>query len=331
MITVPASILAALAQHYQTSALELTHFGGGREDSDGVVYTYPFQTGRRLLKIMPVPIADQQRGRFCLDERLRFAAYLGEHGAPVVYPVVSPQGSLYETHLSDDYLWVAYSMDIAPGKALPWNTWDEAFFRRWGAALGRMHRLAQAYPVWESSPDPATGKVHLTWKEEWDSFYNWCPDPDVKAQWAAIGAQLEELPRARATYGFVHNDPHIANLLDDGAQVTMIDFDVANHHWFASDIAIACQSILFSRTGGIDRPCKDQPGLHTFLHTFMSGYETENSLPTGWLERLDLFIAYRRILLFIVMHGWISSQPDMHTSWKRMILEAPEVAGAFTG
>jgi hypothetical protein len=35
-------------------------------------------------------------------------------------------------------------------------------------------------------------------------------------------------------------------------------------------------------------------------------------------------------LLFTVMHGWIQSQPELHTSWKQMILSQPEVIGAFS-
>jgi Ser/Thr protein kinase RdoA (MazF antagonist) len=77
----------------------------------------------------------------------------------------------------------------------------------------------------------------------------------------------------------------------------------------------------------MERPVSDRAKLLGFLDCFMEGYEREHHLAPEWLDRLDLFIAYRRILLFIVMHGWISSQPEMHASWKRMILEEPEVAG----
>jgi hypothetical protein len=67
-----------------------------------------------------------------------------------------------------------------------------------------------------------------------------------------------------------------------------------------------------------------------FLSFFMEGYEREHHLSSEWVDRLDLFIAYRRILLFTVMHGWIQSQPELHTSWKQMILSQPEVIGAFS-
>jgi hypothetical protein len=61
----------------------------------------------------------------------------------------------------------------------------------------------------------------------------------------------------------------------------------------------------------------------------MEGYSKENELSPEWLNRLDLFIAYRRILLFIAMNEWVKSQPKLHKSWKKMIMTRPEVAGKW--
>jgi Ser/Thr protein kinase RdoA (MazF antagonist) len=327
MIPISNTALQALAQTFQIAPDTLAHFGGGREDSDGIVYAYPFGDARRLLKILAFPEADSRRGLFCLDERLRFMRFLGENGAAVAYPLPSPEGNLYETHPAEGHLWVAYSMDIAPGQSLPFHAWDKALFRGWGQAVGRMHRLAQQYPSWETSVDPETGQPNLNWHEEWEGFYNWFQDDEVRQKWVEIGKRLKTLPRTRSDFGFVHNDPHIANLLANDEHVTMIDFDVANHHWFISDIAIACQSILFTHSGGMERPLENREKLMTFFQCFFEGYERENRLARFWLEQLDLFIAYRRILLFIVMYGWIQSQPETHASWKKMILESPEIVG----
>lgn len=327
MISVSPTTLQELAHKFELTSDALSYFAGGREDNDGVIYAYPYQNTQRLLKIMAIPEDDQRRGLFCLDERLRFMHFLGENGAPVVFPIPSPQGALYETHHADKYLWVAYSMDLALGESKPFDTWDEALFKNWGQALGHMHKLAQQYPSWESSVEPKSGQAHLHWHEEWEGFYNWCQDNEVRQKWIEIGDQLGSLPRSRSDFGFIHNDLHIANLLADGDKVTIIDFDVANHHWFINDIAIACQSILFSHSGGMNRPLQDLSRLKRFLDCFIEGYKGENQLDPFWLKQLDLFIAYRRILLFIVMYGWIQSQPEMHTSWKQLILEQPQIVG----
>jgi Ser/Thr protein kinase RdoA (MazF antagonist) len=193
-----------------------------------------------------------------------------------------------------------------------------------------LHRLARQYPSWKASVEPTSGEECLTWQEEWVGFHSWCPDDEVKLKWIEIKRQLDTLPVTREVFGFIHNDPHIWNLLVDGDRITILDFDVANHHWFINDIAIACQNILIFLSGGMSSPVYNREKLLRFLDLFMAGYEQEHHLSSEWLDRLDLFIAYRRMLMFTVMHGWIQSQPELHASWKRMILSQPKVVGSFS-
>ena len=100
---------------------------------------------------------------------------------------------------------------------------------------------------------------------------------------------------------------------------------MANYHWFINDVMIAMQHLLFARTGGIERPLPDAAPLHEWLANFMAGYETENHLDAWWLEQLNLFIAYRRTLLFTVMHDWLQTQPVTYAQWKEMILSEPVI------
>jgi Ser/Thr protein kinase RdoA (MazF antagonist) len=318
--------MASLAESFGTTASELSKFAGGREESDGVIYAYPYQNKQRLLKILAIGAEEQQRGLFHLEERLRFMRFLGEHGAPVVFPRKSPAGNLYELYLDDTHLWVAYCMAIVPGRTVGPKAWEPVFFGRWGQTIGMLHRLSGQYPTWQASLDPVTGKETLTWREEWEGFFDWCQDDDVKQKWMEIKQQLETLPRTRDVFGFIHNDPHIWNLLADGDRITVLDFDVANHHWFINDIAIACQSILYAQSGGLGEPLRNRAKLHGFLRHFLEGYEREHHLSLEWLARLNLFIAYRRVLLFTVMYGWIQTRPDVHRTWKQLILDQPAIA-----
>jgi Ser/Thr protein kinase RdoA (MazF antagonist) len=325
MIKVPESALESIAASYGVAANRLYHFGGGEESSDGIVYSYPYGDTQRLLKIMAIQKDNQRVGLLCFESRLEFMRYLGENGARIVFPQLSPRETLYETYLDEKYLWVGYSMEIASGRTPHDKTWDTELFRKWGATIGTLHRLTQEYPTWRALIDPETGEENLTWEQEWESFYNWIQDEEVKSKWVMIKKQLVELPVTRQSFGFIHNDPHIWNLLYDGTNITLLDFDVANHHWFANDIAIACQHVLIFLSGGMNGPVNDREKLMGFLRNFLIGYSRENQLSSECLKQLDLFVAYRRILMFTVMNDWIQSNSRLHDSWKRMILKQPEI------
>lgn len=327
MIPVSEPVLKSLARSFGTTASDLTHFAGGREDSDGTLYAYPYQDRHRLLKIMAVQEAEAPRSQQRLDERLRFMRYLGEKGAQIAYPHFSPQANLYETCLHAGNLWFAYSMEIYPGQIRRPADWDPDFFRRWGQVIGQLHRLAKDYPAWQANSDPETGEEFLTWCQEWQGFYSWCQDEEVKSKWLSVKERLETLTVNPQVFGFVHNDPHLFNLLANGDRLILLDFDVASHHWFANDIAIASQHVLVFLTGGLSKPLHNRRKLHAFLSYFLEGYSRENRLPSEWLKNLDLFIAYRRILLFTVMQGWLQTQPAQRAAWKQMILSEPPVVG----
>jgi Ser/Thr protein kinase RdoA (MazF antagonist) len=331
MIPVPDDVLHALIHAYGAEPAAFEYFAGGQTFSDGVLYAGPIAGARRLIKILALPEAEAGPGLFRFEARLRFAHYLGEHGASLAFPRPSPQGHLYETHRAADHLWVATAMDIVPGRTPRAERRDPAFFRNWGQALGRMHRLARGYPSWRASVDPETGESALTWEEEWVSFRDWCQEDDVRARWVDLRAELGALPVTRASFGFIHNDPHLWNLQVDGDRVTVLDFDVANHHWFVNDLAIACQSVLFVQSGGLDRPVSDRGALLGFLSHLLEGYRRDHTLDPVWLGRLDLFIAYRRILLFIVMYDDLIAKPARHARWKRMIMDRPAVVDDHLG
>lgn len=107
----------------------------------------------------------------------------------------------------------------------------------------------------------------------------------VTEKWVEIKEQLAVLPRDRKSFGFIHNDPHIWNLLDDGQRITLLDFDVANHHWFVNDIAIACQSNLIFLSGGMNGPVHHRDRLIGFLKHFKEGYARANQLAPEWWAR----------------------------------------------
>jgi amicoumacin kinase len=329
MITITHEILNRIAAAVGLDSTALTPLGGGREDSDGITYSFPHPSGVRVLKILDIPAGSTSKvsaadGLARLDERLKYAHFLGENGVDIVYPIEQTGGKLVISVPDEGHLFAAYIMEKASGHHPPPEEWSPTFHYQWGRTVGRLHRVTQGYPLWQHSIDQQ-GKSFLGWREEWQSFYDQCADAEIKAAWAALHRRLEQLPINRKCFGFIHNDPHVQNILYDEARIILLDFDVANYHWFACDIAIAFQAMLFMKTGGMERPLVDRRPLLNFLRDFKAGYEQENHLDPYWWTQIDLFIHYRRMLLFTVMQDWLDTVPETRATWKEMILSEPPI------
>ena len=326
MIKVPENVLFSLSAGYQTQPVDLTYLGGGKIGSDGIVYTFTRDHQILVLKILAFR-RDDLDALVRLEERLKFIHFLGDGGAPIVNPLVRPDGSLYVTQVDGENLFVAYTYQKIEGSSAKGMIWFDPIVLPWGIAVGALHRLTQAYPTLQCSTADNFGRSVLSWREEWQSFYECCQDMEVRKCWQSIRDRLEALPVRRDSFGFIHNDPHAENILITSNHIVLLDFDVANYHWFINDIAIALQTLLFKQTGGLDRPLANAEPLHHFLAGFMEGYSWENSLDPFWLSQIDLFIAYRRILGFVVMQNWLHTKPSHRRTWKAMILEEPPILG----
>ena len=327
MKTFPIKIINTFRDAYQRSQSSLIPFRGGEESSDGILYRFQGEDQNRLLKIMFLGAEDPYKALLHFESRLNFLTFLNQNRVSVTEVLPSLNDNYYEKIEDEKGTWVAYVMKRIPGKTMSPKVWDPVFTQNWGKLIGKLHRVTQGYPEWEYCVDPTTSDKYLTWETEWESFHQMCKEPAVKVAWEKIGENLRSLPIQRSSFGFIHNDPHIWNILTDSEKLTLIDFDVANHHWFINDIAIACQHVLMMLSGGLTQPVHHLDRLTSFLNEFLKGYQQENGLSKEWLTHLDLFFAYRRILLYNVMEGWRRSKPELQNSWKAMIINQPEILG----
>lgn len=96
--------------------------------------------------------------------------------------------------------------------------------------------------------------------------------------------------------------------------MTLLDFDVCTHHWYALDVAIALFHPIWEQRA---RPAPEIEGFARRISgPFMDGYSRENTLDRAWIERLPLFAHYRQMLFFIALDGqpndgsnpWLNAQ-----------------------
>ena len=325
MITIPDTVLTELCIKFDTHRDQLTYLGGGREESDGTVYTYHAQGTTRVLKVLAIP-SEEPHGLPRLEERIRFAHYLGQHEIAVACPTVNHAGNLYETCTSENDTFTAYTMHLCPGAPPSPNEWTSEFYQTWGSVIGKMHRVAQNYPHWRRIPRHDSDPSCSGWEEEVTLFYAWCQDADVKQQWLNMKTRLYTLPFTRKTFGFIHNDNHVQNILWHNGTLTIMDFDVANCHFFLNDVAVMLQGLLFGAAGGMSRPVANADLIKMAVHDFMDGYEIEHHLDNFWLKQLGTFVSYRRLLLFTVMQGWLNTQKELKRMFKELIHNEPIIS-----
>ncbi len=321
MQLIPSALIKDLAERFGLSS-EPEYFTGGHKWSDGTIYSVSHSGNTYLLKI--IKATGEQHSQVIL-ERLSWAAYLSSHGINTIAPLSSCHGQLVETCSAPEQDYCAFAWQKIPGETTPdLHPRDlHEFYRDWGSLLGDMHTLAKTYPKWlESGAQDDAGKALISQSREWEVFYNWIPDPEVKQAWLVMQARLDALPRTRDNFGMIHNDPHLENLMCSPQGLVLLDFDVANYLWFALEIAICIYS-AYSRAGFHSRHKVPRAELKDlFVKPFLEGYLSRNKLPETEWNQIELFLNYRRILMFTVFYEQIqSANPRYLAEFKQEILE----------
>jgi amicoumacin kinase len=322
-IAVPVHVKNSLAARYGVKEEMLAFFAGGGSENDGTIYSFPAGEAVHLLKIMGIP-KEEPLAQNRIQERLSYVRYMGDRGIQIVYPLPSIGGQLMEVDEDGDgKRFAAYVMEKKPGCLMADVKAEErkTAFAEWGRTVGRLHAAAKTYPHWQCLPgeeDLESQECLLDWEWEWKGFYQWLKDEDVKKEWVTVRDRLRGLPKDRDSFGFIHNDPHAYNLLYHEGQATLLDFDVAVFHWFMTDVAIMVFGAVSLLNGWFSKELSQEDD--ELIRLLLDSYNKENPLTPEWLERLELFLEYRRILLFTVFYDQFQSQPEGLNTWKQGIL-----------
>lgn len=301
-----------LAERFSISPKELVFLGGGREDSDGVVYTTIQNGKKQVLKI------SQASDEIHVKNILEFAHYLGKNGIFVSSPIQNEKGNIYEVAEDGGQLYIATLMDFIEGK-VPDNKElmeNDKLVYEWGRLTGKMHNAAKKYPIWKNADE---NDERFGFESEIGCFIKRSQNEFIREKWNEVREKLSALPINRDTYGFIHNDNHQMNIIADKNNIAVIDFDCAECHFFVNDILLPVQGLLFDVTGGMMGPVSKPEVLKRFYASFLEGYKKENSLDEFWLKQLGVFLEYRRLLLYTVLQDWLSNDKQANDAFLEMI------------
>ena len=109
-----------------------------------------------------------------------------------------------------------------------------------------------------------------------------------------IGKRLKAYGQDNNRFGLIHCDLRLANLLIDGEQVKVIDFDDCGFGWYMYD---AATPVSFY---------EHEPQVPALIESWKAGYRRVIDLPAADEEEIPTFVMLRRLLLV----AWIGSHSE---------------------
>jgi Ser/Thr protein kinase RdoA (MazF antagonist) len=109
-----------------------------------------------------------------------------------------------------------------------------------------------------------------------------------------IGRRLSAYGQSSVRFGLVHGDLRLANLLVDGTEVKVIDFDDCGFSWFMYD---AATPVSFY---------EHEPQVPDLIESWKTGYRRVRELTREDEAEIPTFIMLRRLLLV----AWIGTRRD---------------------
>ncbi|MFT9846857.1 phosphotransferase enzyme family protein [Aneurinibacillus sp. REN35] len=225
-----------------------------------------------------------------MDAELSFLEYVGSRGARVARPHRSRDGNLVEeAAAADGTVFFMALFEFAPGERVQEGdatVWNEQLFYTWGKTIGALHRITMDYPKTKVRPD---------WQEnEWNIVHS-MEEVEIREIAQEITADIQKLPRTKATFGLVHGDIHHGNFHYMDGNITVFDFDDAMYHYFIHDIAIVLYYSLLRQ----ERTEAERAAFARMqLAALRNGYETEHRLEDMWYESIPLFMRMRDLTLY---------------------------------
>lgn len=250
--------------------------------------------------------ATAERSLPVITAELDLLSRLHRDGILVVQPIASTTGRQVVTQETDVGSFHAVLFDRLDGRQRELEDLSLADFELWGATVGRLHAaLAIASPnaidcdpAWQSALD------------RFDSGMSSVPDA-VHREGHRLRDVLARIPRTPDTYGLLHNDLELDNLVWDGDIISVLDFDECGSGWYGLDIAKALLDLMMDGDG------VDSPRIAAFL----AGYRRHHVLDDDVLEILPDFLALSRFRQYISLDRALDiEEHDAEIDWLRTLI-----------
>ncbi|HEX9028889.1 MAG TPA: phosphotransferase [Anaerolineales bacterium] len=259
---------------------------------------YPFQKKDQVYFLRFCPASEKLKENIAAE--LEWIGYLRSQGYPAVEPVPSRTG---ETLLQKATPWGDYYASAfrrVPGEPVSESPLDDERIYRYGAALGRLHRLSGQY---QPKTRRWTYADVLAWIE--NTMASVPVERQAFFELALLRKFFQALHAHPGNYGLVHYDFETDNVFYDPATglCSVIDFDDAMYHWYGMDIDQALDSLQ-------DACNLPDHEFHPRETLFLDGYRSQFALDD---EQVTMRAAFRR---FANLYGYARIARSMQEAWE---------------
>lgn len=156
---------------------------------------------------------------------------------------------------------------------------------------------------------------HAAWGR-WQDFKDMTPEARVMLEKvsAVIKKRLDRYGKNENNYGLIHADLRLANILIEGDQIKVIDFDDCGFGWHLHDLASALSFI------------EDKPIVPKLVNAWLDGYRSVLPFTDTDFEEIDTFIMMRRMQLtaWLASHEESGSVAELSVGWMDGTIELAE-------
>lgn len=247
--------------------------------SANFLYVFHYEQSQYFLRF-----AEQsQRSREFVEAEVALLQWLAGEGIDVAIPVRSPTGNLTNTVETAWGTFHTVVFQAIAGTQYDIGELKGPQFSEWGAALGKLRAVMKGRPL-------AVANARDTWRDRLNEARRCVPDHArlVRAELDTIFLALDTLPPDGDTFGLIHFDFELDNLIWDGRTIHILDFDGCTGCWYEADIAFAVRELIATGAETSD------PAIRKFL----SGYATHHSVQPDVADRLPIFLRLADVLTF---------------------------------
>ncbi|MCY3412608.1 MAG: phosphotransferase [Candidatus Heimdallarchaeota archaeon] len=221
--------------------------------------------------------------------------YLSTHDLPVIKPLPSVNGNLYEKIFQETTELIIVAFSYAPGKIMgapDSEDWKQFDWEYMGQVLGRMHRLSSEY-----KPEKKRRKNFLDTRCTSQPETVLSADDPILEEYLKYLKSFSQQPTTSDIFGLIHGDLHHFNFHVKNNLPYIFDFDDCWYSWYIHDIAILIYDPVWYF---YDRYEDARTCLQDMMPRFWRGYRRENHISDELIAKLPYLLLLHDYFLYCV-------------------------------